>query len=130
MIDPVAQYDHDEGVAVLGGFVNREGGALEGLYVFAEFAQPPFNPFAPNCDGRVFHLNNPVSDADLPAIVANTFDGEIREFPGVAAGACLTGLGQDAHGAVYVLGNDTGIPIPGPGSTVPPVGVVLKVVTN
>lgn len=138
MIDPIAQYDHDEGVAVLGGFVyhGTEVGALRGRYVFAEFAAPPFSPFAPPCDGRVFHLNKRINAQKASLFVpANKFDGEMREFPGnVAAGRCLLGLGQDAHGEVYVFANDTGLPKEtsegAPADLPAPVGVIMKIVAK
>jgi glucose/arabinose dehydrogenase len=105
LIDPIAEYDHDEGIAVVGGFVYR-GDAIPGLrgrYIFGDFARS-FTEF-----GRLFFL----SAAD-----------RIREFRLVgqdALGLKLDGFGQDAAGEVYVMGNTTGTPF---GDT----GVVLRIV--
>jgi len=104
MTDPVAQYDHDEGVVVVGGFVNRgvKVQPLQGRYVFAEFAQTFSN------DGRLFYL-----DAD----------NSIFEFQFVdqdEVGLSILGFGQDANGEVYVLANSTGTPFEN-------TGVVLRI---
>jgi glucose/arabinose dehydrogenase len=104
LIDPIAEYDHDEGIAVVGGFVYRGDAipSLEGRYVFGDFARS-FEEF-----GRLFFLN--------PA-------GRIREFRFAgrdSLGLKLDGIGQDANGELYVLGNTTGTPF---GET----GVVLRI---
>ena len=101
---PIAEYDHDDGIAVVGGFVYRGSAypALEGRYVFGDFAQTFSN------DGRLFYL-----DAD----------DEIREFEILgqdALGLSLLGFGQGADGTIYVLANETGVPF---GDT----GVVLRI---
>lgn len=104
LLDPIAEYDHDDGTAIVGGFVYR-GTALPelaGRYVFGEFAQTFSN------DGRLFYL---------------TAGNEIRELQlaGQAAlGLSLLGFGEDAAGELYVLANATGTPA---GST----GVVLRI---
>jgi hypothetical protein len=107
MIDPIAQYDHSEGLAVLGGFVYRGGrvGPLAGRYVFAEFAQT-FNN-----NGRLFMLS--------PSNV-------IQEFPLVgqaSLGLSALGLGEDGRGEIYLLTNATGTPA---GST----GAVYRLLTK
>ena len=107
LIDPIAEYDHDEGIAVIGGFVYRGSGipALYGSYVFGDFTRA----FGAN-DGRIFHLT----------------EDEIVEFPLAGQddlGLSLLGFGQDSQGEVYVLANGTGVPF---GDT----GVVLKIVVN
>lgn len=102
LIDPIGQYDHDEGIAIIGGFVYRGGNipALQGRYVFGDFAQT-FNN-----DGRLFHL----------------MGDQVVEFPlgQDALGLSLLGFGQDASGELYVLANGTGVPF---GTT----GVVLRI---
>ncbi|MGH3665600.1 MAG: PQQ-dependent sugar dehydrogenase [Egibacteraceae bacterium] len=104
LIDPIAEYDHDEGIAVVGGFVYR-GSAIRGLrgrYVFGDFARN----FA--SDGRLFFLNT-----------AN----KIREFRLVgqdSLGFKINGFGQDATGELYAMGNTTGTPF---GDT----GVVMRI---
>jgi glucose/arabinose dehydrogenase len=104
LIDPLAEYDHDEGIAVVGGFVYRGDAIpqLEGRYVFGDFARS-FEEF-----GRLFFLGR---------------SGRIREFRFVgqdSLGLKLDGIGQDANGELYVLGNTTGTPF---GDT----GVVLRI---
>jgi glucose/arabinose dehydrogenase len=103
LIDPIAEYDHDEGTAIVGGFAYRGAKipALAGRYVFGEFAQTFSN------DGRLFYLDE---------------TDQIREFELVdqdQLGLSLLGFGQDASGELYVLANSTGVPF---GDT----GVVLK----
>ena len=104
LIDPIAEYDHDEGIAVVGGFVYR-GDAIPQLkrrYVFGDFARS-FGEF-----GRLFFLN--------PA-------DQIREFRIAgqdSLGINVDGFGQDAAGELYVMGNTTGTPF---GDT----GVVLRI---
>ena len=103
LIEPIAQYDHDEGISVIGGFVYR-GTRMEpliGRYIFGEFAQT----FATN--GRLLHLDG--SD------VINEFQlvpNDIDFF--------LLGLGQDSKGELYVMVNSTGVPS---GTT----GVILRI---
>jgi len=85
LIDPIAQYDHDEGISIIGGFVYH--GALlpelEGKYVFGDFSK------------RLLY-------ADLTS-------GEIREFvigeADVPLGFFVKGLGEDQNGEIYVLGS-------------------------
>ena len=110
MIDPIAQYDHDEGLAIIGGFVYRGASIpeLRGRYVFGDFSQN----FSSN-DGRLFYLGGP--DENF----------KILEFPlkdRVELGLTLLGFGQDTDGELYVLGNTTGVPF---GET----GVVLKIIS-
>ncbi len=93
LVGPIAEYDHDEGIAIIGGFVYR-GSALptfDGRYIFGEFA-PTFQS-----DGRLLYLDG---------------DDTMREFDlaGGAVNRSVLGFGQDADGEVYVLGNSTGVP--------------------
>ncbi len=108
LLDPLAQYDHDEGIAVIGGFTYRGTAIpeLAGKYVFGDFSQGFGSPA-----GRLFY-------ADL-------ITGLIQEFKlGLddhALGMFVKGFGQDANGELYLLAS-TGL---GPaGST----GVVLQFV--
>lgn len=90
MIDPVAQYDHDEGLSVIGGFVYRGSllPELEGMYVFGDFSTSFTDPL-----GRLFY-------ADLDS-------GEIREFMlgdmDLPLGMFVKGFGEDAAGELYLL---------------------------
>lgn len=104
-INPIAQYDHDEGIAIVGGFVydGQLIPELKGRYIFGEFAQTF------KSDGRLFYLDE---------------SNQILEFPikGMKElGLSVLGFGQDGSGEVYLMANATGTPF---GAT----GVVLQIV--
>jgi glucose/arabinose dehydrogenase len=108
LTDPIAQYDRDEGISIIGGYV-YDGSllpALDGKYVFGDFARDFTNP-----SGRLFYY-------DFTA-------AEIREFiigrDDRALGLFVKGMGQDQNGEVYVLGST----VLGPTGTT---GVVYKLV--
>lgn len=113
--EPVAQYDHDEGIAILGGFIYRGAAlpALKGRYVFGDFVRK----FGQN-NGRLFYLNS-----KTVASAGSRKQSRILELKpsGQQLELTLMGFGQDAAGELYVLGNRTSVPS---GST----GVVLKLV--
>lgn len=95
LVDPVAEYDHDEGVAVVGGFVYRGSAipALAGRYVFGDFAGGGAG------SGRLFYLD----------------EGDVIRGLDVGGGSDATpmtvnGFGEDAAGELYVMGNATGRP--------------------
>jgi len=91
MIDPIAEYDHDEGISITGGFVYR-GPAIQGLrgsYVFGDFTRSFAGP-----QGRVFHLSS---------------DGGIAELG--EPGMFVTGFGQNKRGEIYVLGQQGFAPV-------------------
>ncbi len=125
MIDPIAQYDHDEGVSAIGGFV-YEGSVrqLRRRYVFGEYTRPPFDPGAVVCNGRLFALADRIGNArrTTSQVIANTLQNPVEELQlANPLDACVLGFGQDAAGEVYVMANTAGIPA---GTT----GVVLKIV--
>jgi glucose/arabinose dehydrogenase len=105
IIDPVAEYDHDEGISISGGFVYRGRAipALRGHYVFGDWA-PSFTEPLP---GRLFYL----ADSGLDGTSGVT--SEILEFQlpnstnGV--GTKINGFGQDASGEVYIIGSEFGL---------------------
>ncbi|MDO3721551.1 PQQ-dependent sugar dehydrogenase [Marinobacter sp. chi1] len=103
LVEPVAVYDHDEGIAVIGGFVYRGSliPNLMGRYVFGDYFQPYIN------SGRLFYLGK--ND--------RIFELDLRDRDSL--GLVLLGFGQDAFGELYVLANETGTPF---GDT----GVVLR----
>jgi hypothetical protein len=125
LIDPVAEYntsdslaENEDGRAVVGGFVYR-GSAIPGLvgrYIFGDFSQ--FTESGVNNEGRLFFLNKKDivrgNQIKTSKIFEFTLDGQD------ALGLSLLGFGQDAHGEVYVLANEVGVPF---GDT----GVVLKI---
>jgi len=101
MIDPIAQYDHDEGISVAGGFVYT-GSAIEALggdYVFGDFSLG----FVP-ANGRLFHLDDA---GDIAELVPDS--GPLGRY--------LMALGQDGNGELYVLSSDNFAPV-GEGGTV------------
>lgn len=103
LIDPVAEYGHDEGIAVVGGFVYRgsEIAPLRGRYVFGDFVNPA------DGRGRLFQLATP------NAAPGGLDQSRIRE-PAVegldGTGALVLGFGQDHQGELYLLTNTTGTP--------------------
>jgi glucose/arabinose dehydrogenase len=96
MIDPVAEYDHDEGISVIGGFVYRGEAiaGLKGLYVFGEWKLR-----SDKGKGRLLTM-------DMKS-------GELRELfreDGGEIGAFVTGMGQDDAGELYVLTSESAGP--------------------
>ncbi len=90
LVDPVAQYDHDEGISVTGGFVYRGKAIpeLAGKYVFADYSKSFGQP-----QGRLFYT-------DLSK-------GEIKEFvlapEDKPLGLFVKGFGVDKEGEIYAL---------------------------
>jgi glucose/arabinose dehydrogenase len=105
LIDPIAEYDHDEGIAIIGGFVyrGREIPQLRGRYVFGDFFHPASG------GGRLFYLER---DRRILELGLEGAEG---------LGMSLDGFGQDTRGEIYLLANETGTPF---GDT----GVVMKLV--
>lgn len=114
LVDPIAQYDHDDGIAVIGGFVYRgsEVGQLSGRYVFGDYSCPCTRDY-----GRVFWIDPERRGRDgLSRVFEMRFsDRHLLEL-------WLLGFGQDSSNELYVLGNHNGIPF---GRT----GEVLKITT-
>jgi len=104
LLDPIAEYDHDEGISVIGGFVYRGSAlpALAGRYVFGDFART-FNN-----DARLFYLD--VANQVRELQIADPPDFNVS----------LLGFGQDSNGELYALVNATGVPF---GNT----GAVLRI---
>lgn len=103
LIEPIAEYDHDEGISVIGGFVYHGSRIpqLKGRYIFGDFRDPPGG-------GRLFYLQK--NNRMLEFQIAGQ-DG---------FGLRLLGFGQDAAGEVYALANAGGVPF---GTT----GVVYRI---
>jgi uncharacterized protein (TIGR03118 family) len=90
LIDPIAEYDHDEGSVVIGGYVyrGRQIPALQGRYVFGDwgsFAGP---------SARLFMLD--------PNFVTKELRIGLADRP---SGFWLRGFGQDAEGELYAFGS-------------------------
>ncbi len=95
LIDPIAQYDHDEGVSVTGGFAYTGWRIrdLYGSYVFGDFTASFAGP-----QGRLFEIDRKGRLAELvPA--------------GGPVGMFVTGFGQDRWGEVYVMGQQGFAPV-------------------
>ncbi len=92
LLDPVAEYDHSEGIAVVGGFVYRGSTfpQLRGKYVFGDFSTAFAEP-----NGRLFWL-----DAD--GALADIFEFRIGPAND-PLGLYLLGFGEDESGELYVL---------------------------
>ena len=89
LVDPIAQYDHDEGTSITGGFVYRgdELPAFDGSYIFGDLTQ--------NRDliaGRFFRVT---PSGDLLEIVPTNHDDNRL---------LITGFGRDTQGELYVMG--------------------------
>ena len=92
VIDPCLQYDHDEGTAIIGGYVYRgpKSSAVRGRYVFGDYARTF------SADGRIF------VSAKHGAFKELRFNGQS------GIGWFLLGFAEDAVGNLYILGNATG----------------------
>lgn len=127
LIDPIAQYDtHHEGHSVIGGFIYRGSRIpqLRGRYVFAEFSRIFNFPSGPNDFGRVLYLSREPLGGGLHRIFEFKHDfrlGPEDPDPPYRQTLAILGMGQDAGGELYVLGNINGVPF---GSD----GVVLRIV--
>jgi glucose/arabinose dehydrogenase len=89
MIDPLVEYDHNAGSAVVGGFVYHGSliPSLDGMYVFGDFSNGAFT--APG-NGRLFY-------SDLTT-------GAINEFNmNAPLGMWLKGFGEDSNGEIFVM---------------------------
>jgi glucose/arabinose dehydrogenase/plastocyanin len=105
MTVPVAQYDHDDGTAVIGGFVYRGSSirSLRGRYVFGDYARPSAQ------EGRLLFLTGRnIAGRQQGARKSGVAEMRVQGQQGL--GLFLLGFGQDAQGELYVLGNRTGNP--------------------
>ncbi len=111
LIDPIDDYDHDDGTAIIGGFVYRGSKfpQLVGKYVFGDFAQTFSN------DGRLFYLDTMTDTHDSQEFHLYVSPHEL--------GYSLLGFGEDANGEIYALVNSTGTPF---GTT----GAVLRIASG
>ncbi len=91
LVDPIAEYDHDEGHVVVGGRVYRGTAIpeLAGLYVFGDFGTAFDTP-----SGRLFNLDSGNNINEL------RIGGDNRPV-----GLWIKGFGQDRAGNVYVCGS-------------------------
>ncbi len=89
LINPVAEYGHADGVAVIGGHVYRGSTvpALIGKYFFGDFLDPAMG------HGRLFY-----SDLSTGVIQALRIGADASDL-----GAALKGIGEDANNEPYAL---------------------------
>ncbi|MFO1498929.1 MAG: TIGR03118 family protein [Verrucomicrobiota bacterium] len=89
LVEPIGQYDHDEGEAIIGGVIYRGAAlpALAGKYVFGDLGDPARG------GGRLFYLEG-------SEVKELTIGGDDRPL-----GFFLKGIGQDRSGEVYLLGS-------------------------
>lgn len=108
LIDPVLEYDHTQGEAIIGGFVYR-GTALPdlaGQYVFGDLSRSLVVP-----QGRLFYA--PPHGSQIRELIIGQDDRGLGLF--------VKGFGRDEQGELYVLGSKA----IGPAGTS---GVALKLV--
>jgi glucose/arabinose dehydrogenase len=105
LVDPIAQYDHNEGNAIIGGFVYRGSSIpeLRGRYIFGDLSR-----------GRLFALER--WDRLPEGAAGSSVITELQDRPDLSFS--LFGFGQDTSGEIYVLGNLSGT------------GVILKLVPS
>ncbi|CCG98180.1 cytochrome c class I [Fibrella aestuarina BUZ 2] len=101
---PIAQFDHDEGNAIMGGFeyTGKQVPALKGKYVFGEVVR-----------GRVFYINlSEVKEGKQATIheLALALDGKPTTLKALTkADKVDFRIGQDASGELYVLTKSDGM---------------------
>jgi glucose/arabinose dehydrogenase len=90
--DPVAEYTHNDGSAIIGGFVDRTTSipALNGMYVFGDYSQ--------DGHGRLFYSD--LSGSPIRELVVTD--------PPDGFTASLKGFGRDDQGSIYALGSLSG----------------------
>ena len=89
-VDPVLEYDHDEGISIIGGFLyeGTEIPDLIGKYVFGDFSRQFFTP-----DGRLFYGD--LDTGEINELIIGIDDRNLDLF--------VKGFGQDADGELYLL---------------------------
>jgi glucose/arabinose dehydrogenase len=90
--DPVLQYDHDEGISIIGGYVYHGNAipALKGKYVFGDYRSG-----TKTNTGRIF-----VGDLNTREIKELRVGSQGRD-----PGFLVKGFGQDTAGELYVMGS-------------------------
>ena len=91
LLDPIAEYDHGDGIAVIGGFVYRgKISKLKGHYVFGDFSRT----FVPGT-GRLFYIDTDGSLSDIFEFLIAPTNAPLNRY--------LFGFAEDEDGEVYVL---------------------------
>ena len=105
LIDPIAgplgtlQYDHEDGIAITGGFVYRGSAIpeLAGKYIFGDLA---VRDLPPQLHGRLFYADldtGEIRELLLPQFASDTLPDELT----------VHGFGQDGNGELYALVTNT-----------------------
>jgi glucose/arabinose dehydrogenase len=96
LLDPIAEYDHMDGIAVVGGFVYRGSAipALRGKYVFGDFSRSFFLP-----GGRLFWLDADGALSDIFEFQLGPDNASLDLF--------IFGFGEDERGELYVTTSET-----------------------
>ena len=117
MTDPIAQYDHDEGISITGGYVYRGStiSQLQGMYVFGDFSTGFFAP-----DGRLFYL-------DTEGILSEIFELKLSGGD-PPVGLFVKSFGEDQSGELYVLAGTNLGPFETSGGQA--LGQVLKIIPD
>jgi glucose/arabinose dehydrogenase len=98
LTDPIFDYDHTQGIAVVGGFVYRGralGAIYAGRYFYADLL------------GRVWSLGLAIVPATGEARVTDQAE-HTAELGGRAALGAITSFGTDANGEIYVVTQEGG----------------------
>jgi len=92
LLNPIAEYNHGDGIAVIGGFVYRgqQAPSLRGKYVFGDFSRS----FFPS-EGRLFWLDTQGVSTDIFEFRLNESNDDLNLY--------LFGFGEDDDGELYVL---------------------------
>ncbi len=88
LVDPIIEYDHNEGISIIAGFVYQANSIpeLTGHYVFGDWGRSFSNP-----DGRLFFLNA---------------QSQLRELNTIRPpNVHVTGFGRDTAGELYIVGS-------------------------
>ncbi|NJD08623.1 MAG: CHRD domain-containing protein [Methylococcaceae bacterium] len=107
LVNPIAQYDHDEGTAVIGGFVYRGTAipALVGHYVFGDYSRTVnSNP----TKARLFYLVR--GELVRGKRLRSSSIAELNLSTPLADSTYLLGFARDAQGELYALTNTSGVP--------------------
>lgn len=92
LLNPIAEYNHGDGIAVIGGFVYRgkKSSQLFGKYIFGDFSRT----FIPG-DGRLFWLDADGAQSDIFEFKLTASNVDLNLY--------LFGFGEDQDGEIYVL---------------------------
>jgi len=89
LVRPIAEYDHDEGLSIIGGFVYRGSAIpeLQGMYVFGDFSRDFFSP-----QGRLLYMDP--ATGEIHELVLGLDGRELNLF--------IKGFGEDENGELYL----------------------------